>query len=82
MPYRIAGIDVYKKMWAVVVADVDGEGAYQLERRRFGSHPEQLHLWAEGLLEQAVEEVVRESTAPYGKPVWGCLLYTSPSPRD
>jgi hypothetical protein len=64
MPYRIAGIDVYKKMWAVVVADVDGEGAYQLERRRFGSHPEQLHLWAEGLLEQAVEEVVRESTAP------------------
>jgi hypothetical protein len=51
-------------MLAVVVADVEGEGAYRLERRHFGSHREQLHLWAEGLLEQAVEEVVRESTAP------------------
>ena len=43
MAYRIAGIDVHKKMLAVVVADVEGEGAYQLERRHFGSHPEQLH---------------------------------------
>ena len=51
-------------MLAVVVADVEGEGAYRLERRHFGSHREQLHLWAEGLLEQAVEEVARESTAP------------------
>ena len=71
MPYRIAGIDVYKKMWAVVVADVEVEGAYQFERRRFGNNPEQLHLLAEWLLEQTVEEVVMESTAPYGKPVWG-----------
>jgi hypothetical protein len=63
MAYRIAGIDVHKKMWAVVVADVEGEGAYQLERGHFGSHPE-LHLLAEWLLEQAVEEVVMESTAP------------------
>ena len=50
-------------MLAVVVADVEGEGAYQLERGHFGSHPE-LHLLAEWLLEQAVEEVVMESTAP------------------
>ena len=30
MPYRIAGIDVHKKMLAVVVADVeiDGEGPF------------------------------------------------------
>jgi hypothetical protein len=27
MPYRIAGIDVHKKMLAVVVADVEVEGA-------------------------------------------------------
>ena len=64
MAYRIAGIDVHKKMLGVVVADVEVEGAYQFERRRFGSNPEQLQLLAEWLLEQTVEEVVRESTAP------------------
>jgi hypothetical protein len=30
MSYRIAGIDVHKQMLAVVVADVEGEGEYQL----------------------------------------------------
>jgi hypothetical protein len=39
-------------MRAVVVADVEVEGAYQLERRPFGSHPEQLQVWAEWLLER------------------------------
>jgi hypothetical protein len=29
MSYRIAGIDVHKKMLAVVVADVESEGEYQ-----------------------------------------------------
>jgi len=42
MSYRIAGIDVHKKMLAVVGADVQVEGEYQFERRRFGSNPEQL----------------------------------------
>jgi hypothetical protein len=37
MSYRIAGIDVHKKMLAVVVADMEVEGDYQFERRRFGS---------------------------------------------
>ena len=32
MPYKIAGIDVHKKMLAVVVADVEGEGDFQFER--------------------------------------------------
>src|SRR5438445_362814 len=73
MPYRIAGIDVHKKILAVVVADVEVEGNYQFERRRFGSNPEQLRLLAEWLLEQAVQEVVMESTAQYWKPVWGAL---------
>ena len=36
MAYRIAGIDVHKKMLAVVVADVEVEGEYQFERRRVG----------------------------------------------
>ena len=61
MPYRIAGIDVHKRMLAVVVADVEVEGEYQFERRLFGSNPEQLRLLAEWLIEQPVEEVVMES---------------------
>jgi transposase len=73
MPYRIAGIDVPKKMLAVVVADVEVEGEYQFERHRFGSNPEQLRLLSEWLLEQQVEEAVMESTAQYWKPVWGAL---------
>ena len=39
MSYRIAGIDVHKKMLAVVVADVEVEGEYQFERRLFGGKP-------------------------------------------
>jgi hypothetical protein len=37
MSYRIAGIDVHKKMLAVVVSDVEIESEYQFERRMFGS---------------------------------------------
>jgi transposase len=73
MPYRIAGIDVHKKMLAVVVSDVEDDGEYRFERRLFGSNPEQLRSLAEWLLEQEVEEVVMESTAQYWKPVWGVL---------
>ena len=36
MAYRIAGIDVHKKMLAVVVSDVEVDGEYQFERRRNG----------------------------------------------
>ena len=35
MAYRIAGIDVLKKMLAVVVADVEVESEYQFERNVF-----------------------------------------------
>ena len=35
MSYNIAGIDVHKKMLAVVVADIEMEGECQFERRRF-----------------------------------------------
>ena len=73
MSYRIAGIDVHKKMLAVVVSDVEIEGEYQFERRMFGSNPEQLRSLAAWLLEQEVEEVVMESTAQYWKPVWEAL---------
>jgi len=68
--YKIAGIDVRKKMLAVVVADVEIEEGYQFERRRFGSNPEHLRLLAEWLVEQQVREVF---TAQYWQPVWAAL---------
>ena len=73
MPYRIAGIDVHKKMLAVVVADVDVEGEWCFERRQCGTGPSQLHALAEWLAERDVEEVVMESTAQYWRPVWEAL---------
>ena len=39
MPYQIAGIDVHKKMLAVVVADVEVEGDYHFERLKVGTSP-------------------------------------------
>lgn len=73
MAYRIAGIDVHKRMLAVVVADVEVVGETPFDRRRFGSTPAHLRDLAEWLLAQQVEEVVMESTAQYWKPVWGAL---------
>src|SRR5882757_10530167 len=73
MSYRIAGIDVHKKMLAVVVSDVEVDGEFRFERRMFGSNPEQLRTLAAWLLAQEVEEVVMESTAQYWKPVWEAL---------
>jgi transposase len=73
MPYRISGIDVHKKVLAVVVSNVEIESEYQFERRMFGSNPEQLRALAAWLLEQEAEEVVMESTAQYWKPVWEAL---------
>jgi len=73
MSYRIAGIDVHKKMLAVVVSNVEVDGECQFERRMFSSNPEQLRSLAAWLVEQEAEEVVMESTAQYWKPVWGAL---------
>jgi transposase len=73
MPYRIAAIDVHKRMLAVVVSDVEIDGEYEFERRQFGSTPAQLRHLAEWLIEQQAEEVVMESTAQYWKPVWAAL---------
>jgi transposase len=73
MSYKIGGIDVHKRMLAVVVSDVEVAGEYHFERRQFGSNPAQLRSLAEWLIEQEVEEVVMESTAQYWKPVWGAL---------
>ncbi len=73
MAYRIAGIDVHKRMLAVVVADVTVEGEYQFERRQVGTAPSEIRRLAEWLVSEEVEEVVMESTAQYWRPVWSAL---------
>src|SRR5215470_5677605 len=73
MPYRIAGIDVHKRMLAVVVSDVEVAGEYEFEGRLWGTSPAQLRALATWLLEQKVQEVVMESTAQYWRPVWEAL---------
>jgi transposase len=70
VPCNIAGINVHKKMLAVVVPNVEVEGEYQFERRMFGSSPDQMRPLAAWLMEQEIEEAVMESTAQYWKPVW------------
>jgi len=73
MMYRIAGIDVHKRMLAVVVADVAVDGGYQFDRRTFGTAPEQLRPRAAWFVASGVDEVVMESTAQYWRPVWDLL---------
>jgi hypothetical protein len=73
MPYRIAGIDVHKKMLAVVVADAEIDGDFHFARRKIGTTPVDLRALADWLAEHEVEEVVMESTAQYWRPVWEAL---------
>jgi len=73
MSYQIAGIDVHKKMLAVVVANVEVEGEYQFERQKVGTSPADLRALADWLVEREVEEVVMESTAQYWRPVQEAL---------
>jgi len=42
MSYRIAGVDVHKRMLAVVVSDLEVVGEFGFERRQFGSTPARL----------------------------------------
>jgi transposase len=71
--YFVAGIDVHKKMLAVVIADVAGADEYRFERRMFGAAPADLRSLVEWLVEHRVREAVMESTAQYWKPVWQAL---------
>ena len=50
MAYRIAGIDVHKKMLAVVVADVAVEGEFRLPRARSAPAPRSCGRWPNGCL--------------------------------
>jgi hypothetical protein len=69
----IAGIDVHKKMLAVVVWDAVEEGEGRLHRRKFLTTAEELDGLAVWLAWLEVREVVMESTAQYWKPVWRVL---------
>lgn len=68
--YKVAGIDVHKKMLAVVVTDVAQPGQYQFIRRKFGAGAAELRSLVDWMLEEKVVEVAMESTAQYWKPVW------------
>jgi transposase len=71
MSYKVAGIDVHKKVLMVVVAEVDAsQPEWNLQRRRFGTTTSELRQLAGWLREQGVAEAVMESTAQYWKPVW------------
>lgn len=76
MPYRVAAIDIHKKVLMVVVAtakneveDAAGE-ALEYECRRFGAGNSERRQLVNWLQERGVTEVVMESTAQYWKPVW------------
>jgi len=69
MSYTIAGIDVHKKMLAVVTADVEA-AVWQFERGRFGTTVDELERLRAWLAERGVHEVVMESTAQYWRTVW------------
>jgi len=78
--YRVAGIDVHKKMLAVVVTDLSEGGEFRFERRKFGTLDSDLRMLAQWLAALEVREAVMESTAQYWKPVWRqleeqCQLY-------
>jgi transposase len=69
MSYKIAGIDVHKKVLMVVVMEASTpEG--KPERRRFGTLASELRRLSSWLREQGVEEAVMESTAQYWRSVW------------
>ncbi len=76
MSYKVAGIDIHKKVLMVVVATtaeevVDPAGeAIEFECRRFGAGNRERNHVVSWLRERGVSEVVMESTAQYWKPVW------------
>ena len=76
MSYRVAAIDIHKKVLMVVVAtgaeevaDATAE-ALEFECRRFGAGSSERNHVVGWLQERGVTEVVMESTAQYWKPVW------------
>jgi transposase len=69
MPYKIAGIDVHKRVLMVVVIDATTPEE-KPERRRFATLPSELRRLSIWLREHGVQEAVMESTAQYWRSVW------------
>ena len=68
--YRwMAGIDVHKKMLAVVIRRQTGEQA-EYQKRKFGTTRAEIQHGEAWLRTHGVREVVMESTAQYWRPVW------------
>jgi len=70
--YNIAGIDVHKKMLAVVIANAR-DAELHFECRRFGTTASELRHLSAWLKEHLVQEAAMESTAQYWRPVWVAL---------
>lgn len=66
---KVAGVDVHKKMLAVVVI----EGEAERWRGKFGTSTAELERLRDWLLELGVAQAVMESTAQYWRPVWQTL---------
>lgn len=66
---HLAGIDVHKKMLAVVVRR-ERDGRLEYEKRKFGTTRKEIEHLAAWLQQEQVGEVVMESTAQYWRPVW------------
>ena len=69
MAYKVAGIDVHKKVLMVVILDAQ-DPASEPQRRRFGTTTSELQNLSSWLRQQGVEQAVMESTAQYWRPVW------------
>ena len=75
MSYKVAAIDIHKKVRMVVVAAVAEEvadatgAAVEFEGRRFGTGASERNHVVSWLQQHQVREVVMESTAQYWKPV-------------
>lgn len=65
----LAGIDVHKKVLAVVVRREAG-GSVEYVSRLFGTMRSEIQHLAAWLQHEGVREVVMESTAQYWRPVW------------
>ena len=65
----LAGIDVHKRMLAVVVR-IESGGQVRYERRKFGTTQSEIRHLAAWLGSFGVTEAVLESTAQYWRPVW------------
>src|SRR3954469_18442641 len=72
LQYNLAGIDVHKRMLAVVVTNAR-DTELQFECRKFGTTISELRHLSAWLQEKGVQEAAMESTAQYWKPVWIAL---------